>query len=221
MTREAALHAKEPFAGIYREWFYAKPYPDYKINYLNDGERVDLGDREVEVISIPAHSEGSIALLDKNTRSIFTGDEIEAGQVIWFVRNEAVSIGELAQQHHANMLKLKERRSEYDWIWPAHNGLPLYPDDYLDDYIALDEEILEGKQTVLPDTAGFRFPTDSQAIMNPFMDYGKLYRVEKGLASFVYSEGKSTYHNEKTENNDLAKDAGGMMDVSQSTKGNS
>ena len=196
MTKEAAIHAKEPFAGVHKEWFLEKPYPDYKINYLSDGDVIDLGERKVEVISIPAHSEGSIALLDHNTKSLFGGDEIEAGQVILFVRNKAINIRELAQKHLDNMKKLKARRTEYDRIWPAHNGLPLYPDDYLNDYIALDEEIIAGTCKVLPDTAGFGFPTDNQAIPNPFVNYGKLYRVEKGLASFVYSEEESVYHND-------------------------
>ena len=47
------------------------------------------------------------------------------------------------------MYKLKAKRKDYDWIWPAHNGLPLYPDDYLNDYIALDEEIINGTAKVL------------------------------------------------------------------------
>ena len=196
MTKEAAVYAKEPFPGIHREWFAKKPYPDYKIHFLKDGDVINLGEREVEVLGIPAHSEGSIALLDRNTESLFCGDEIESGQVILFVRNEAISLKELAIKHRENMLKLKARRKEYNHIWPAHNGLPWEPDDYLNDYIRLDEKIIEGTAEVLPDTAGFGFPADNQAVENPFRDYGKLYRVEEGVASFVYSEEESVYHND-------------------------
>lgn len=196
MTKEASVHAKEPFAGIYKEWFAQKLYPDYKIHFLSGGEEIDLGERKVEVIPIPAHSEGSIALLDRKTRSLFGGDEIEAGQVNLFVRNEAISLQELAKRHRENMYKLKAKRKDYDWIWPEHNGLPLYPDDYLNDYIALDEEIINGTAKVLANTAGFGFPPDNQAVPNPFLNYGKLYRVEKGVASFVFSEEESVYHND-------------------------
>lgn len=195
MTEEAAIHAKEPFQESCVDCFFSKPYPDYRIYYLQDGEKIDIGDRVVEVISIPAHSEGSIALLDQNTKWLFCGDEIESGQVIWFVRNKAIELKALAEQHKANMEKLKARRKDYNLIWPAHNGAPLYPDIYLDDFIKLDEAVITGKQEVLSDTAGFGFAPDTQAVDNLFMHYGKLFRARKGVASIVYSENESVYHN--------------------------
>lgn len=195
MTQEAALHAKEPFGALHSEWFHSKPYPDYEINFLKEGEVIRLGERNVEVISIPAHSEGSIAFLDRNTRYLFCGDELESGQVIWFVRNESVTLKEMAAQHKRNMEKLKQRRKDYDLLWPAHNGTPLRPDQYLDDFITLDEMIMDGRQQVCRDTAGFGFPADNQSVSNPFMDYGELIRAEYGLASVVYAAGESIYHN--------------------------
>lgn len=196
MTREAALHAREPFSQEYAKWFSAKPYPDYKIHLIEDGQRIGLGQRTVEVITIPAHSEGSIAILDEETRFLFTGDEIESGQVIWIVRNRAIPLKELAQMHKANMEKLLGRRNEYDYIWPAHNGQPLFPDRYLHDFIKLDQMIIEGNRRVMEDTAGFGFPADNQAVPNPFQDYGKLCRVQYGTASIIYSESEVIYHNQ-------------------------
>ncbi len=195
MAKEAAEHAKEPFTPMHREWFMAQPWPDYEIHELTDGMVIELGEREVEVISIPAHSEGSLAFLDRNTRYLFSGDELESGQVIWFVRNEAVPLQKMAEEHRKNMEKLKARRSEYDWIWPAHNGAPLYPDAYLQDFIELDEMVMKGEITPLSHTAGFGFPTDTQAVPNPFQKYGALKRLEHGVASVVYSPGESIYHN--------------------------
>lgn len=195
MTKEAVVHAKEPFGPIHEKWFHSKPYPDYKIHYIEDGQRIDLGQRTVEIISIPAHSEGSVAVLDKNTRFLFTGDEIESGQVIWIVRNQSVSLKELAQMHKTNMEKLLEYRHDYDYIWPAHNGVPLYPDRYIQDFIELDKLIIDGRQQVTEDTAGFGFPADNQATANPFQDYGKLCRAQYGAASVIYSESSVVYHN--------------------------
>lgn len=195
MTKEAAVHAKEPFGPIHEKWFRSKPYQDYKIHYIENGQTIDLGQRTVEIISIPAHSEGSVAVLDKNTRFLFTGDEIESGQVIWIVRNQSVSLKELAQMHKTNMEKLLEYRHDYDYIWPAHNGVPLYPDRYIQDFIELDKLIIEGRQQVTEDTAGFGFPADNQAIANPFQDYGKLCRAQYGVASVIYSESSVVYHN--------------------------
>lgn len=195
MTKEAAVHAKEPFGPIHEKWFCSKPYQDYKIHYIENGQRIDLGQKIVEIISIPAHSEGSVAVLDKNTRFLFTGDEIESGQVIWIVRNQSVSLKELAQMHKMNMEKLLEFRQDYDYIWPAHNGVPLYPDRYIQDFIELDKLIIEGRQQVMEDTAGFGFPADNQTTVNPFQDYGKLCRTQYGTASVIYSESSVVYHN--------------------------
>lgn len=195
MTKEAAVHAKEPFGPMHEKWFRSKPYQDYKIHYIENGQRIDLGQKIVEIISIPAHSEGSVAVLDKNTRFLFTGDEIESGQVIWIVRNQSVSLKELAQMHKMNMEKLLEFRQDYDYIWPAHNGVPLYPDRYIQDFIELDKLIIEGRQQVMEDTAGFGFPADNQTTVNPFQDYGKLCRTQYGTASVIYSESSVVYHN--------------------------
>lgn len=193
MTEEAAVYAKEPFDSRYREWFLSKPYPDYKIHYVRDKERIELGEREVEVLAIPAHSEGSIALLDSKTRFLFSGDELESGQVIWFVRNNPIPVRKLAALHKCNMEKLLAYLPKYDFIWPAHNGAPLFPEPYLQDFIALDQKIMEGTQEIKETTAGFGFPPDHKKTENLFRDYGKLFRAEYGLASVVYADGASVY----------------------------
>lgn len=196
MAREAAEHAREPFTPVHKEWFESKPWPDYRIRELKDGDSIQLGKREVEVIAIPAHSEGSLAFLDHNTRFLFSGDELESGQVIWFVRNKALTLQEMAMAHKENMEKLLKRREEYDWIWPAHNGIPLYPDSYLADFIRLDELVIEAGIEASETTAGFGFPTDTQVVPNPFQKYGSLKRLQYGLASIIYSPEESTYHND-------------------------
>ena len=49
---------------------------------LHDGDVIDLGDRRLEVLHLPGHSPGSICLLDKDTRALFTGDVVYAGGLI-------------------------------------------------------------------------------------------------------------------------------------------
>lgn len=50
----------------------ANPCPE--IHYLADGDSVDLGDRILDVLHLPGHSPGSIALLDRKTRTLISGD---------------------------------------------------------------------------------------------------------------------------------------------------
>ncbi|MBQ9887392.1 MAG: MBL fold metallo-hydrolase [Lachnospiraceae bacterium] len=187
MSREAAMYAKEPFSPIHREWFEEKDYPDYEIHELSDGEIIELGDRQVKVLAIGAHSEGSLAFLDYNTRAMFTGDEIESGQVLWFVRDRNISAKEVAALHKKNMEKLKAYRDSYDYLWPSHNGAPLVPDTYINDFIALDDDFIAGRQVDAPNTGGFGFPTDTQKPGSPFEFAGKLKRAEHGCAAVIYT----------------------------------
>jgi glyoxylase-like metal-dependent hydrolase (beta-lactamase superfamily II) len=46
---------------------------------LEEGDIIDLGDRALEVIHTPGHSPGSICLLDKKNRILFTGDTFFPG----------------------------------------------------------------------------------------------------------------------------------------------
>ncbi|RPJ79049.1 MAG: MBL fold metallo-hydrolase, partial [Acidobacteria bacterium] len=91
----------------------------YTMKAVKDGDTIDLGDRKIEVIAIPAHSPGSIALLDQKTGYLFTGDEIDPGQVVGM---NPVKI----QMHHASMKKLYEKYySRVTLLIPAHNGAPV------------------------------------------------------------------------------------------------
>lgn len=46
---------------------------------LADGDIVDLGNRAFEVIHVPGHSPGGIALLENSTGILFSGDMVHAG----------------------------------------------------------------------------------------------------------------------------------------------
>ena len=49
---------------------------------LRDGDRVDLGDRNFEVIHTPGHSPGGIALWEEATATLFSGDIVYDGPLI-------------------------------------------------------------------------------------------------------------------------------------------
>lgn len=188
MTRDTALEARRTFSPIQEEWLSAKPHKDYKEHYVSDGDILDIGGREIEVIEIPAHNEGSIALLDKKNRLLFVGDELEGGQVLLFARQKNISLKEAVSAHKKNMLRLLAKRSEYDFICPAHNGVMLLPDPYLNDFITLSDNILSGLATYTANTAGFGFPPDVAAIESPFSSFGALMRADFGVASFVFQK---------------------------------
>ncbi len=47
--------------------------------YIGEGDCVDTGDRSLEVLHLPGHSPGSIALWEQNTGTLFSGDAIYDG----------------------------------------------------------------------------------------------------------------------------------------------
>ena len=114
---------------------------DYPITPLAEGDTIDLGSRVLEIIEIPAHDAGSIAILDKTNGILFSGDELESGwcNVGTFGSTEFGTI----ENHYNNMLKLKARFEEYDWICPAHHGAPL-DKEFLNHVLICDRMILEG-----------------------------------------------------------------------------
>jgi glyoxylase-like metal-dependent hydrolase (beta-lactamase superfamily II) len=46
---------------------------------VTDGDVIDLGDRSFEVVHLPGHSPGSIALLERASRTLFAGDVVYDG----------------------------------------------------------------------------------------------------------------------------------------------
>ena len=177
MSKEAAGHAKRAFSPEMQARHDSLPYPDYDINIIDEGHVFDLGNRKVEVIRISAHSPGSLAYLDSASRYLFTGDELEAGQVLLFLNDENV-----IQKHKNNMEKLLAMSDRFDAICPSHNGSPLNK-KYISDFLELDRQILEGTQTIMPNLAGYGFPKQSQR-SGPFG--GDIKRAQYGGASVLY-----------------------------------
>ena len=132
----AALEAKRPFEG------HPEFPTDYEIVTLEEGQLIDLGSRVLEIIYIGAHSLGSIAILDKTCGILFTGDELDPGQVLCNMGGAKVP-GQSVENHQKNMKKLKARFDEFDIICPAHNGTPI-PKSYVNDFIICDQMIMDG-----------------------------------------------------------------------------
>lgn len=59
---------------------HVKPYKG-KIHLVSDGQVFDLGGRKIEVSHMPAHTPGSIVLLDRQSGNCFSGDAFGSGQV--------------------------------------------------------------------------------------------------------------------------------------------
>ncbi|MCH5248708.1 MAG: MBL fold metallo-hydrolase [Lachnospiraceae bacterium] len=89
---------------------------------VTDGDIIDLGDRELEIITLPGHTPGSIAVLDKNNRVLISGDPIQDGNIFMFG---------VQREMHAYLLsleKLKKYLDKFDTIYPSHGSFPVTPE---------------------------------------------------------------------------------------------
>ena len=82
---------------------------------VHDGDEIDLGDRVLEVIYTPGHSPGSMCLLDREKRILFTGDHFFPGPL--YAHPADVNI----EDYIASNEKLCGRIVEYDYLCSGHN----------------------------------------------------------------------------------------------------
>jgi glyoxylase-like metal-dependent hydrolase (beta-lactamase superfamily II) len=66
--------------GFDADTFEVEPVPADRVQPLSPGEIVDLGDRRLEVVHIPGHTPGQIALLDRAAGVLFGADVIHLAQ---------------------------------------------------------------------------------------------------------------------------------------------
>lgn len=111
------------------------------VTFVREGDTLDLGDRELEFLEIGAHDVASIAILDKGSRLLFTGDEVETG---WCnVGSMRPAKWATIENHYNHMLKLKSREKHFDRICPGHHGAPIAK-ECLEHQIVCDRMIMEG-----------------------------------------------------------------------------
>ena len=109
-----------------------------EIRAIKEGDVIDLGDRPLEIIEIPGHTPGSIAILDINSRILISGDSVQDGIIFMFgpFRNMETYVGSLK--------KLMTFTDRFDSIWPSHGDIPVTA-DMIPKLICYAEAILAGK----------------------------------------------------------------------------
>ena len=89
---------------------------------VTDGDIIDLGNRELQIITLPGHTPGSIAVLDKENRVLISGDPIQDGDIFMFG---------VQREMHAYILsleKLEKYKDSFDTIYASHATFPISPE---------------------------------------------------------------------------------------------
>lgn len=129
------------------EWFYMSPAEEEnyraadgkgEIRPVREGDVIDLGDRPLEIIDIPGHTPGSIAILDRKARVLISGDSVQDGKIFMFGRFRNL------QAYIPSMKKLQTHAEQFDEIYPSHGTLPVSP-SLIPKLIGGAQEIMDGK----------------------------------------------------------------------------
>ncbi len=131
--------------GVTRESHRIKPYTI--TSRITDGDIIDLGGRELEILQIPGHTDDSIALLDREAGLLWTGDSFYEGPIWLFFPETDL------RAYKASLARIADLVPELTALFPAHNTPRADPSMLLDTQNAL-ELVFEGKATPLPSFDG-------------------------------------------------------------------
>lgn len=109
-----------------------------ELRILSEGDVIDIGGRSFEVLKVPGHTPGSLALLDRAGRILITGDLVSTLPIFLF------GPGRDFDAYVATMERLSGMESEFDLIYPSHGIFPLTP-DYIDKLIAAAKKLRAGE----------------------------------------------------------------------------
>jgi len=136
---------------------------------MQEGDVFQVGDYSLEVILVPGHTPGSIALLDRKHRFLISGDTVQAHCI--FMHGD----GRDLPTFRSSIAKLEKmwRDGLFDTVFPSH-GEAVVTADILEDHLALADDILNG--TAVP--AG--------PVPDWFPDTVKTYRHGRAQMYYAY-----------------------------------
>lgn len=81
---------------------------------LQDNDIIDQGSHQLQVVHLPGHTKGSIALYDIQNRYLYVGDVLYDGMLVDFVPTSSIS------EYTDSCRRLKEMASNVELVFPGH-----------------------------------------------------------------------------------------------------
>ena len=108
-----------------------KTYPIY------EGDIFDLGGIQIEVIQVPGHTQGTVVLLDRAARVVYSGDACNANTLLCLPGSTTI------EEYKESLLHFKTFQKDFDVMYGGHGAVAV-PNTIIDDGIAMCERILSG-----------------------------------------------------------------------------
>jgi glyoxylase-like metal-dependent hydrolase (beta-lactamase superfamily II) len=122
--------------GFDAEAYETKPF--HIAHRLNDGDKIDLGGRTLQVIATPGHTPDAIALLDAQNGLLFTGDSFYLGP-IYLYRPETD-----LDSYVSSMQRLAAMVPHLQLLLPSHN-VPVADPGYLPKVVTAIQQVRQGE----------------------------------------------------------------------------
>lgn len=87
---------------------------------VKEGDIVEAGGYSFEIISVPGHTNGSIAFFDKSKGILISGDTVQQNNAVFMFGTERNP-----QLYISSLKKLLEYKDQISVILPSHGDLPL------------------------------------------------------------------------------------------------
>lgn len=101
---------------------------EYNLLPICEGQIFDLGGQyELEVVDAPGHTFGSICLLDRKRRILFTGDALVSTPTFIFTMDNTLKKQATITIYMEAMKRLLLRSSDFDGLYPGHGELNISP----------------------------------------------------------------------------------------------
>ena len=146
-TLPAGVHAAE----------YGR-HPWKTTHWVHDGEKIDLGNRRLEILFTPGHTPDSIVLLDRQQGLLFVGDTYYPGPIYLLTPETDLAV------YARSVSRLVELMPHVHLLLPSHN-LPVARPDILLRLQAALKEIQSGKVTFVVTSGYHEFKFEGFSLM--------------------------------------------------------
>jgi len=118
---------------------YDKVKKEPKLEYLKEGDEIDLGGKTLVVYETPGHTKGSLSFLLKEDEILFTGDVINP-QCLMFLKH-ATTLSVMKETYR----KIAEIKG-YKTIWASHLSAPISNDVFQNGFGAIEKAQKRGNR---------------------------------------------------------------------------
>jgi glyoxylase-like metal-dependent hydrolase (beta-lactamase superfamily II) len=122
---------------------------DRNLKIVRDGDRVDIGGRQLLIVAAPGHTNGSILIFDEQNGTLFSGDAFGSNNptvpdALWMQGGPPMDI--YLSSVRVARAKL---RGKVKYVLTGHNDVPLAGERYLDNLEAAAQTLIDKGESVL------------------------------------------------------------------------